>query len=83
MKSAERARNAILEVVDNQIRLGTPPETKLTFERLIKEGYSESEARQLIAWVVAGEMFRILKYQQPYDEAKFVSALNALPQLPE
>lgn len=83
MKSAERVRNVILEVVDNQIRLGTPPETKQTFERLIKEGYSESEARQLIALVVAGEIFGVLKYQQQYDEDKFISALNALPELPE
>jgi len=30
---------AVLEVVENQLRDGTPPETKQTFERLMADGY--------------------------------------------
>jgi hypothetical protein len=77
----KQVRKLILEVVDNQIRQGTPPETKQTLSRLINEGHSEREARRLIACVVAAEIFGIWKRRQPYDEARFVAALHALPKL--
>jgi len=32
-------RAAVLEVIENQLRDGTPPETKQTFERLMADGY--------------------------------------------
>ena len=82
MRSPDRARAVILDVVENQIREGTPPETKQTLERLVNEGYSESEARELIAAVVASEIFDILKRGEPFDERRFVAALRALPTLP-
>ena len=81
MKRPDRVRNAIFEVVDNQIRQGTPPETKQTFDRLIKEGHSRDEARRLIAYVVAAEISDVMKSEQPYDEVRFVNALHALPNL--
>ena len=34
---------AILEVVEKQIRSGKPPETRQTYERLVKSGYSDEE----------------------------------------
>jgi len=82
MKAGE-IRKIVLEVVDNQIRQGTPPETKQTLDRLISEGIVESEARRLIGFVVAAEIFDIWKQQQPFDEVRFVKALHALPKLPE
>ncbi len=48
---------AIYDVVDNQLRDGEPPETRQTLERLLAEGHSLSEARRLIAAVVASEIF--------------------------
>jgi hypothetical protein len=37
-------RRALLEVVDNQLREGTPPETRSTLECLLGEGNSGLEA---------------------------------------
>lgn len=82
-KSRERARKAILDVVDNQLRDLKPPATKETFDRLVGEGFSQDEARRLIGCVVAGEIFGVLKNLQPYDEHRYVTALNNLPELPE
>jgi SOS response regulatory protein OraA/RecX len=78
-KSSKILNQAILEVVENQLRADNPPETRKTFERLLKEGFDEQEAKQLIASVVAGEVFDVLKQQQPYDHERFVKALNQLP----
>jgi len=76
-------RAAILEVVENQLRDGTPPETILTFERLVAEGHSVEEAKRLIAVVVAHEIFNVLKRGEAYTEARFVAALRRLPKAPD
>ncbi len=78
----EVVRAAMLQVVDNQLRDGEPPETRQTLERLMAEGHSEAEARQLIAAVVSSEIYAVLKHNRPYDEAKYVAALQRLPKLP-
>jgi len=73
---------AIMEVVDNQLRDGTPPETRQTFDRLLADGHTEEEARRLIACVVTSEIFDVLTNHQPYDEARYITALRRLPTLP-
>ncbi len=73
---------AIMEVVDNQLRDGTPPETRQTLDRLLADGHTEEEARRLIACAVTSEIFDVLKNHQPYDEARYLAALHRLPTLP-
>jgi len=73
----------ILEVVDNQLRDGTPPETKQTLERLTAQGYSAEEAKRLIGAVVAAEIFNVLKRKELYNQARFVAALRRLPKVPD
>ena len=75
-------RAAMFRVVDNQLRDGEPPETKQTLDRLVAEGHSQSEARRLIAAVVASEIFEVLKRKRPYDRAGYVAALQRLPKMP-
>ena len=72
----------ILEVVNNQIRSNEPPETRQTFERLQTEGFTKEEAKELIAAVVASELYDVMKEQQPFNRDRFVAALNRLPKLP-
>jgi hypothetical protein len=73
---------AIMKVVDNQLRGNDPPQTGRAFKRLIAAGHSEQEAKQLIACVVAAEVFDVLKQQQPFDLDRFAKALDELPTLP-
>ncbi|NOQ67758.1 MAG: hypothetical protein GQ556_11175 [Desulfobacterales bacterium] len=84
MKKTEdqRLREAILEVIKSQIKENDPPETKQTLDRLLREGFPEEEALKLIGYVVASEVFTVLKENRNYDHAKYISALNALPKLP-
>ena len=42
------------QIVGTQLRDGTPPETRQTFERLVAEGYTPEGARQLLAHVCGG-----------------------------
>ena len=75
-------RRAILEVVENQLRDGTPPETRATLERLMAEGCSREEAVRLVACVVTSEIFDVMKNKEPYNESRYLAALRALPRLP-
>src|SRR5688572_20452587 len=77
-----RLRQAILDVVNNQLRDGTPPETATTLERLMREGHSRAQALELIGAVVASEIFGVLKEGRAYDAARYVAALRALPRMP-
>jgi hypothetical protein len=81
-KTNPRLKRALLDVVNNQLRAGTPPETAETFARLQAEGYSAQEAKELIACVVTSEIFDMMKFTQVYDEARYVKALKALPKMP-
>ena len=71
-------QRAILEVVENQIRENKPPETKKTFERLLRGGYSEEDAKKLIGTAVVSEIFHVLKSGNPYDEKRYIEALKKL-----
>jgi len=74
-----RLQKAILEAVENQIRADDPPETKQTFDRLLREGYSEDDAMKLIGRAVATEIYEVLKNKTPFDEERYVKALKELP----
>lgn len=80
--TSERAKAAILEVVDNQLKDNTPPETKQTYQRLLNQGFSNAEARELIGAVVSSEIFEVMKNQEAYDQKRFVAALHKLPKMP-
>jgi hypothetical protein len=76
-------QSAVLEVVENQLEGNDPPETRQTYERLLREGHSEDEAKKLIGAVVAAELFWIMKQGKPFDQDRFVKALARLPEIPE
>jgi hypothetical protein len=73
----------ILEIVDTQLRDGTPPETRQTFDRLIIAGYTPEGARQLLAHVVVSEIYTVMERGERYDMARFIAALHQLPILPD
>jgi hypothetical protein len=78
----QRLREAILEVINIQVRDNDPPETKQTLTRLRDQGFSEEEALRLIGYVVAAEVFSVLKENRQYTLGKYIAALNDLPKLP-
>ena len=81
-KSNPVLKQAILKAVENQLRQNDPPETKITLNRLMEEGYSKKEAKELIAAALSAHMFDMLKNKREYDNAKYVKELENLPNLP-
>lgn len=78
----ERARAAMFEVIENQLRNNDPPETRKTLERLVGGGRARQEAIRLIACVLATELFTVMKSESPYDNARYIANLRRLPKLP-
>ena len=74
-------RQALFEAIEDQMRDGTPPETKRTFDRLVGEGHSKDDAMGLIATVLTFEMANVAGGEE-YDEDTYVRELRALPELP-
>lgn len=82
LQGNRRLRETLLQVVDNQLRAGDPPEVKQTYDRLREMNYSDQETRQLIACAMLSEIYDILKADEPYNNERYVAALNKLPTLP-
>ncbi|MBE0427812.1 MAG: hypothetical protein IBX72_14355 [Nitrospirae bacterium] len=82
MKVNENLRNAIFEVIDNQINDNNPAETAITLKRLRDEGYSEFEPKQLIGQAVSVELFYVMKRNVSFNEARYIKNLKNLPKEP-
>ena len=57
MSYPKTLRSAIFEVINNQLRDGTPPEVKETYDRLLSEGYPDEEVMRYIGAVISSEIF--------------------------
>lgn len=82
MKSNERVRKQIFEVIKNQIEGNDPPETKITYDRLRNEGYNDFQTKQLIGQCVAVELFQMLKFKEPFNHKRYLENLKYLPKEP-
>jgi molybdopterin-biosynthesis enzyme MoeA-like protein len=79
-KASPEMRKLLFEVVENQLRDDNPKEVRITLQRLITEGCSESEAKKMLAEVVTNEIFDVLKEQKPFNLARYVERLKKLRQ---
>jgi hypothetical protein len=77
-----RLKAAFLGAVDEQLAKGDPPETRETLDRLIGEGFSEADAKVLLAQAIAVELYCISKERKPFNRERFVRNLRNLPAQP-
>ena len=78
-----RLKAAFMEVVENQIRDGDPPETRQTLERLKSQGISDADARIYIGQAVCVEVWDIMRNKKEFNTERFVNNLKALPAEPK
>jgi hypothetical protein len=72
----------ILEVVNNQLESGDPPEARQTFNRLIEQGISEEDAKIFIGQAITVEIFNIMKYGETFNLERYIKNLTGLPKEP-
>jgi hypothetical protein len=75
MSNDKTVRDAMLDTVLNQINTNDPPETRDTYDRLIEEGASNSQALRLMADALRIEMNRMLSEATPFDAARYAALL--------
>lgn len=83
MKYNKHLQSAIFEAIDNQLEANEPPETGLTFRRLLDEGHSEYETKQLIGQAMAIELWDIMTNKVSFNEKRYIQNLNNLPKEPK
>ena len=81
--SSPELKEQVMRAVKEQLDVNIPPETKQTYERLISEGYNETEAHDMLAYVLTAELFTVLKEKRPFDLSHYIANLNLLPALPK
>jgi hypothetical protein len=79
--SDRTVRDAMLDTVLNQIDRGEPAEARVTYDRLIDSGASNSQALQLMAAALRTEMGRMLAESTPFDNARYAEALKKIPSI--
>lgn len=73
-----RLKKLLLEVVENQLRNNDPPITKITFDRLISNGYTKAEAKERIAVAVIGQIYDMLHDGKQFNIEEYESELNSI-----
>ena len=74
MKVDKKLRDQIFEIVDNQIKANKPPETGLTYKRLIGFKYNDFQAKQMIGQCITVEIFEIGKNGKPFDGQRYITS---------
>jgi hypothetical protein len=76
-------KRAFMEVVENQIRDGEPPETRETLERLTSQSISDDDARIYIGQAVCVEVWDIMRNKKEFNMQRFLRNLKNLPSEPQ
>ncbi len=69
-------------VIEEQLATGKPPYAKHTLVRLKSEGYSEAEAKTMMAGVVAFHMSNMIDDDQAFNNNEYERLLRQLPEFP-
>ena len=76
------AQQTLIQAIENQLESGEPPAVRATLNKLTLVGYEREEILHLMALVLAEEINAMLRYDRPFDQGGYESALRALPSLP-
>jgi hypothetical protein len=68
----------IIKSVETQIRDNDPAVTKQTFDRLVAAGHDEATAKEMIASVIAEEIYLMMKDNRKINEEIFSASLAEL-----
>lgn len=71
------------QIVEKQIKRNYPPETAETYQRLVNDSFTDAEALRLISMAVQVELFRLMRFGEAFNHARFIGNLHGLPDLPD
>src|SRR5260221_1072314 len=71
-------KQELMEVIENQLRDGDPPETRQTLNRLLEAGYAPEAAMPKVAVPLLEEINEMLAQRIPFNHARFKQRLDHL-----
>ncbi len=80
-KDLNFAGEAVFEAINNQIQNDDPPQTKQTYDRLMKAIKNHDEVMKYIGVVMMAEILDILKSRKPFNKKRYIGRLNKLPDI--
>jgi UDP-glucose 4-epimerase len=78
MDADKTLKNPFIQVVEDHIASGDPPETKAAVDQLLGKGRSQNEAVQLVSRVVQAEMSDMMAKGRDFDNAKYAADLKKM-----
>ena len=81
MSENKKARETILQIVENQISANDPPLVNITLDRLINSGFSRPEAIGHIASALVIELNGALAHSEPFNSNRYDYNLRQLPNI--
>lgn len=78
MDSDKTQRDPFMQVVEDHLASGDPPETKAVFDKLVANERSPSQAKAMIATIVRKEMQLMMATGGSFDIPRFKAALERL-----
>ncbi len=78
MDAERTVKNPHIQIVDDHLESGDPPDTKAAYDVLLGKGRSPGKAKQLIATVVRAEMQQMITAGRDFDKARYAAALGRL-----
>lgn len=78
-----RLQQLFTGIINEQLAADKPAYVKTTLERLVSDGYSEEQAKTMMAGVVAYHMSNMINDDQPFDNEEYHKLLENLPDFPD
>jgi hypothetical protein len=78
MDSERTVKNPYIQVVDDHLESGDPPETKKAVDALVARGRDIGQAKQIVAEIVKAEMKEMLAGNRAFDNAKYAASLEKM-----
>jgi hypothetical protein len=76
-----RAKAALLQALDDQLRSPETPEVRTELNRLVAAGVKEQEARLMMATVLGFHLVSLMKGNSDFDYSAYLAELRKLPEI--
>ena len=82
IRTDRESKANISEIIEDQIKTNNPPETKITYNRLLSLGYSAFDTKKLMGMCLIIEVLGISETKSYFNENRYVKNLKNLPNEP-
>jgi uncharacterized protein YebE (UPF0316 family) len=83
MKNRETLKYILSQIIERKLESNQPPEITQAYYRLTEtEAFTDEEARMLISRALEIELFKLMRFAEPFNMFRFKRNLKRLPELP-